>query len=162
MNKSYIFIGISFVLLAIVQFLVVPFIQIYSVYPKIILLPVVYFSLSQGQFRGTIAGFIFGLIYDLLSGDIWGINAVSLTVAGFFAGYFFDESVTDPFYYFRKFLIILFFTTLIETLINSLSSFEGLDLSFIAFLLIQSILPALYTSFIAVPLAFFRKEMKIS
>lgn len=81
---------ITYLVLIILQFVIpkyVPF-NIWMVYPNFILMFVVYTALNKGIMRGQIAGFIYGLTWDILSTDIFGIRALSFTIAGHLAGSF--------------------------------------------------------------------------
>lgn len=68
--------------------------SIQHVVPDFLLLWIVYLALREGQVASTTAGFLLGLGIDLLSGHdgMLGAAAFSKTVAGFFAGYFYNEN----------------------------------------------------------------------
>ncbi len=81
---------IIYLILIIVQFVIpkyMPF-NIWMVYPNFILMFVVYTALNKGIMKGQISGFIYGLTWDVLSTDIFGIRALSFTIAGYLAGSF--------------------------------------------------------------------------
>ena len=81
---------IIYLILIIVQFVIpkyMPF-NIWTIYPNFILMFVVYTALNKGIMRGQIIGFIYGLTWDILSTDIFGIRALSFTIAGYLAGSF--------------------------------------------------------------------------
>jgi rod shape-determining protein MreD len=81
---------IIYLVLIVVQFVVpkyVPF-NIWMVYPNFILMFIVYTALNKGIMKGQIIGFIYGLTWDILSTDIFGIRALSFTIAGYLAGSF--------------------------------------------------------------------------
>jgi rod shape-determining protein MreD len=54
--------------------------------PNLMLLSVIAWSLQRGSREGMVWGFAGGLALDLLSNTPFGINALLLTLAGFFAG----------------------------------------------------------------------------
>ncbi len=81
---------IIYFILVIVQFVIpkyMPF-DIWALYPNFILMFVVYTALNKGIMKGQISGFIYGLTWDVLSTDIFGIRALSFTIAGYLAGSF--------------------------------------------------------------------------
>ena len=81
---------IIYLILIIVQFVIpkyMPF-NIWTIYPNFILMFVVYTALNKGIMKGQTIGFIYGLTWDILSTDIFGIRALSFTVAGYLAGSF--------------------------------------------------------------------------
>lgn len=87
---NIIFTVIIYLVLIILQFVIpkyMPF-DIWMVYPNFILMFVVYTALNKGVMKGQIAGFVYGLTWDILSTDIFGIKALSFTIAGYLAGSF--------------------------------------------------------------------------
>ncbi len=70
---------------------VVPLIEIGGSFPDLMLIFVVYIALKNGQIAGTIVGFIAGLLIDLMVGFTPGLSALSKTISGFVAGYFYSE-----------------------------------------------------------------------
>jgi rod shape-determining protein MreD len=81
-------------ILLVVQSTMVPFAALEGVTPDLLLILVVIIALRQGQTAGTIAGFAIGLASDLVMGDFLGLGALTKTVAGFVAGYFYNQ--TNP------------------------------------------------------------------
>ncbi|MBO7431305.1 MAG: rod shape-determining protein MreD [Elusimicrobia bacterium] len=81
---------IIYLILIVIQFVIpkyMPF-NIWMVYPNFILMFIVYTALNKGIMKGQIIGFIYGLTWDILSTDIFGIRALSFTIAGYLAGSF--------------------------------------------------------------------------
>lgn len=79
-----------YLILIVVQFVIpkyMPF-NIWMVYPNFILMFIVYTALNKGIMKGQTIGFIYGLTWDILSTDIFGIRALSFTIAGYLAGSF--------------------------------------------------------------------------
>ena len=83
--KTLRFVLISYFML-IFQATLVNSISIASVKPEIILLLVVFFALYNGARAGLICGMILGLIVDVLSGGIIGINSWILGCVGGLCG----------------------------------------------------------------------------
>lgn len=76
--------------LIIVQFVIpkyMPF-NIWMVYPNFILMFIVYVALNKGIMKGQTIGFLYGLTWDVLSTDIFGVRTLSFTIAGYLAGSF--------------------------------------------------------------------------
>ena len=81
---------IIYFVLIIMQFVVpkyMPF-NIWMIYPNFILMFVVYTALNKGIMKGQLAGFFYGLTWDVLSNDIFGVKTLSFTIAGYLAGSF--------------------------------------------------------------------------
>jgi len=96
-----------FIPVVLIQLTVIPFVSIQDVVPDLLLITVVYFSILNGQIFGTITGASYGLIYDLISGNLIGGNMLSKTVAAFIAGYFSAETKRDKYLYTYSFTIVV-------------------------------------------------------
>jgi rod shape-determining protein MreD len=57
-----------------------------SWHPNLMLLAVIAWSLQRGSREGMVWGFTGGLVLDLVSNAPFGVNALLLSLAGFFAG----------------------------------------------------------------------------
>ena len=73
----YLFLGVSLGLMQSFQV-----ISIGSVSPDFLLLLTIVYALSRGSFKGEILGFFLGLILDLMSGALFGLNAFVFTLVG--------------------------------------------------------------------------------
>lgn len=71
---------------AVLQSTLLNHLAIVGVKPDLILLVVVFLGLFKGPTAGAIVGFSAGLIYDLTSSSLLGMNALSLTLVGFLVG----------------------------------------------------------------------------
>ncbi len=81
---------IVYLIFIVLQFVVpkyMPF-NIWVVYPNFILMFIIYTSLNKGIIKGQIIGFIYGLTWDILSTDIFGVRSLSFTIAGYLSGCF--------------------------------------------------------------------------
>ncbi len=67
----------------------------YNITPDLVILAVIYGGLRKGHIGGAILGFIAGLALDILSGGFLGLSALSYSITGFIAGYFFTEDDDD-------------------------------------------------------------------
>lgn len=81
-------------LVILIQTTVVRFLAVVDILPDLPLIWLVYLSIRRGQIPGTVFGFAVGLTLDMLSGPdgMLGLGAPTKTVAGFLAGYFYDEN----------------------------------------------------------------------
>lgn len=123
---------ITGLLLLALQIVIVPLIAIEKIVPDLMIIFVVYVALKKGQISGTLAGFISGLLMDLTINFVLGLSALSKTVAGFVAGYFYSEAKTSANTETLRFLGIVIFVSmvdntvyfLIDILANSLDGAE--------------------------------------
>jgi len=88
----YLITGLIILLLSIA---IVPLMSISQITPDLMLIFVVYVALKNGQIAGSVAGFISGLLLDYTVDFTPGLSALSKTICGFIAGFFYDESKID-------------------------------------------------------------------
>jgi len=161
MNKSYLFSILLFIPVLIIQTTVIPLISIGQVVPDLILILLVYYSITEGQIYGTVLGFIYGFIFDLVTGSLLGSTMIAKTVAGFIAGYFSSENKIDNYLMFFNFGMIVFLTALIEQIIYSF--FSSFDFSTNIFLILfqNAFLPAFYTALLSMIIIIFAPKKRI-
>jgi rod shape-determining protein MreD len=78
--------ALSLIVAWILQVSVVPYLSIFGVVPNLLFLVVVALALVEGPEAGCIAGFVAGLIFDLLGSSVVGPYALVLCVVGYVAG----------------------------------------------------------------------------
>lgn len=83
--KIYLKIGIIVAAL-LIQLTLINLFTIQGLKPDLILLVVIVFSLLQGAEEGTIFGFASGLLQDIFSTGLLGVNALVKTIIGFICG----------------------------------------------------------------------------
>lgn len=142
--------AIAGLILLLVQ-LNLSYIAVESVTPDLLVVLTVYIALREGQFTGLVTGFVLGLFFDLISSDIIGTNALAKMLAGFIAGYFFDEKleIQEAVGGFR-FLGVVALSALVHNIIYYFFYVQPTDLSFVSFFLRNGIAASLYTAVISV------------
>lgn len=105
-----------FVLL-VIQTTFLPFFSVGGFLPDLVLIWLVYTAIRRGQVEATVAGFVVGLAEDLLATQLFGLAALSKTVAGFFAGYFHNENKTDQTLGSYQFVLIVGLGSLVHNFI---------------------------------------------
>jgi len=55
---------------------------------NVFLITVIYFALKKGEVYGAFIGMICGLIHDSFSIEVFGVAGISMTLMGYFSGYF--------------------------------------------------------------------------
>jgi rod shape-determining protein MreD len=92
----------------VLQTTVVPLIGVSGIIPDLLMTALFFLALRNGQMAAVGAGFFLGLAQDLFSApSILGQNALSKTIAGFFAGFFNERMMRVDF----VFQIVLLFVT---------------------------------------------------
>ncbi len=150
MKLKYIVPLFVFIPVALIQLTVIPFIAIQEVVPNLILIAVVYFSISNGQIFGTITGASYGLLFDLISGNLVGSHMLSKTVAGFVAGYFSGETRREKYLYTYSFTLVVLLSALADAMIFSFFSVIDFNTNFILALFNHALLPSIYTSIVSI------------
>ncbi len=82
-------------------------ISIFNIYPDFLLLLSIIFSFSRGSFKGEIFAFLMGMLLDLMSGALFGLNAFIFTLAG---------ACATPFQRLAKlpnFIVFVFYTIIV-------------------------------------------------
>jgi rod shape-determining protein MreD len=145
---------ITFFIVLLVQITVIPLIAITGVIPDLILITLVYYSISRNQFYGTILGASYGILIDLITGSLLGSSMLSKTIAGFTAGYFSTETKKEMNISTYNFSLIVFICALIDSVIFSFFAAFDLQTNIFKLLFEQALLPSLYTAVISVLLIF--------
>ncbi len=158
MAKIAVKILLVFIALSVLQIVVVPFISINSIEPNLLVLFVIYYSLSLKKTHSLLFGFFTGLLFDLLSGGIIGVNAFALTVVAFIANENKHNFGTEIFSY--KFIWLVFFASSVAAfLINFLN---GFTVNILYAIIFYGIFSGLYTMLFAVPLLFLTPEVNLN
>lgn len=155
MKWSLISPSLIFFLVLLIQITVVPLIAISGIIPDLILIVLVYYSITRGQLYGTILGASYGLLIDLITGSLLGSSMLSKTIAGFAAGYFSSETkieINVSTYYFS--LIVLICAVVDDVIFSFFSAFD-LQTNLFTLIFEQALLPALYTSVVSILFIFF-------
>ncbi|MBI3124526.1 MAG: rod shape-determining protein MreD [Ignavibacteriales bacterium] len=135
-----------FIPLLLIQLVVVPLISVFGTVPNVIFIMVIYYLLLGGQIYGMILGFLAGFFFDLFSGGVLGASMLSMTIASFIAGYFYNENRVDTNTTSYFFLVILFIAEFINSLIYSFAGNFNPEVRFTSLLLEGALLPAVYTT----------------
>ena len=114
MNSLHIRYAVFFVVALLLQATLVKFIQIFTWRPDLVLIVLVTYSLREGPNKGMTAGFIVGLLQDLVSTHFIGLSALSKTLTGFVAGSLSGKFTSRA---------VFFLTLLIGGLVNDLTYF---------------------------------------
>ena len=138
--------GLVSLLLIVAQTQLMRFLSLEGITPDILMIWVVYIALTSGQTHGMIWGFATGLMFDLVTGNFIGLSALTKTVCGFVAGYFFNENKTPFTLKSYRFVIIVLVVSLLHNTIYFVIFTQGTDISFIRAVFQFGVATALYTS----------------
>jgi len=157
--QRYIVYGLLAVVLSMVQFALLNFVEVQGITPDLLLILCVWISIREGRFTGTVAGFLIGLTLDIVSFEIVGINAFTKTIAGFVAGSFHKEGKEMMILHGLKFLLIVFISSFIHNLIYFFFYIKLSNLTFLSFFMKYGVAFSFYTTvFAIIPMLVKRKE----
>ncbi|MEJ2535796.1 MAG: rod shape-determining protein MreD [Calditrichia bacterium] len=150
LNKGDLRFILYFAVALLLQLTLVKYIQIYNWRPDLLLIVLVAFALQKGPNIGMTAGFLVGLVQDILSTQYLGLTALSKTVAGFLAG-----SLRGKFAARTEFLLTLFICGLMHDLIYFFINTLGENFSFQSLVVLYTIPNLTYTIIIGVVFSYF-------
>ena len=146
-------------LIIIVQVLISRFLSIAGVSPDFLLIFLMYVTMREGQFAGIISAFVLGLLLDVMSSGILGAHALSLTVACFLAGMFYDRERVEQNIRNWPFLVLTLLGAIVNNGLYYFLMTRGGEMSFEEFAFRYGAVGALYTVFIAIfPLLYWSRK----
>jgi rod shape-determining protein MreD len=148
-KPAYIISILLFFPVLLIQTTVVPLIAIENVIPDLVIIILVYYSISQNQIYGTVLGFIYGFLFDIITGSLLGSTMIAKTIAGFSAGYFSSENKRDQYLISYNFALIVLMASLIDSTINAFFSSVSFNTNIFILFIQYALFPSLYTSTIA-------------
>lgn len=149
--------------LLLLQTTFIPFLSVGGFLPDLFIIWVVYVAIRRGQVEAMIAGFAVGLLQDVVTTQFFGLAALSKTVCGFAAGYFYNENNTEHTLGSYRFVLIVLLCSLIHNIIYYGIFLQGIRDSVLPALLEFSLATSLYTGIISVlPMFTFVRKYRIS
>ncbi|MFZ1729263.1 MAG: rod shape-determining protein MreD [Bacteroidota bacterium] len=136
-------------LLAVLQITIAPLITIGSVMPAFLLIGSVFICLREGRMTAMLVAFPAGLFVDSYLSAVVGISTLSLTVAIFAAGFFYDEEKVQLQISSPRTVLIVFLSALLYHLIYVFSYFQSLDVNLVQLLTQHVFGASLYSTVIS-------------
>ena len=160
--QPYIRSAIIVIGLLLLQNTFLPFIAIGGYLPDIFILYLVYIALRRGQIEASISGFIFGLLQDIITTQFFGLATLSKTIAGFVAGYFFNENTIEQTLGSYRYVLLVALCSVVHNIVYFAIFFQGSSGS-IFFSTFESTLgTSFYTCVISVlPMFFYSRKYNI-
>jgi len=151
--------AVAAMLLSVIHVVFLRFISVSSVTPDLLLILTVWIALYEGQFYGMVAGFACGILFDVVSADVIGTNALSKTIAGFVAGYFYREGTAAQTIGSYRFLLIIGVAAFVHNLLYFFFYIQPMQVSFGTFFLKYGVATTLYTTVAGVfPMLFLNRK----
>jgi rod shape-determining protein MreD len=149
--------------LLLLQTTFIPYLSIGGFLPDIFLIWVVYVAIRRGQMEATITGFAVGLLQDAVSMQFFGLSALTKTIAGFVAGYFFNENSTEQTLGSYRFLTILLLSSFVHNIIYYGVFLQGIQDSVFTTMIEFSVFTGLYTVLVGMfPMFTFVRKYRLS
>jgi rod shape-determining protein MreD len=149
--------------LLILQTTFVPFLSIGGFVPDLFIVWVVYVAIRRGQLEASIAGFAVGLLQDAVSTQFFGLGALSKTISGFIAGYFFNETNTEQTLGSYRFLLIVLLCSIVHNLVYYGIFLQGIQDSVLLRVVEFSLATTVYTGVVSIlPLFSFVRRYRTS
>lgn len=150
----------GFITLAVAENTILKFISIeitpnLSVQPDLILLLLFFFGLRYSQIHSTLTGFSAGLMFDLISGSIFGLSALTKTVAGFMMGFLPREHKVQKI---SHFILMLFTIVFAHDLIFNAVYVINTEINYWRLILLHALPSSLYTVFIGGIIFYWKKH----
>ncbi|MCS6999924.1 MAG: rod shape-determining protein MreD [Bacteroidota bacterium] len=118
--------------------------------PDLLLLVIVALALHRGQLPALVFGFVMGLLFDIVSTDVIGSNALVKMLAGYVAGFFGNPdqattaSIGSP-----RYVVTTLVAALVHNAVYYLLYTRPAEISFTEFYLKNGVAAALYTAALA-------------
>lgn len=140
--------GALTLLVLVIQTTLVRYMAVGGLTPDLVLIWVVMIAIRRGQIPATVAGFCTGLVLDLLSGNdgMLGLAALSKTIAGFLAGYFYSENKVLQTLSSYRFIVTLLLIATVHNLVYFIIFLQGSEVSWWGAVVFYGIPSALYTA----------------
>jgi rod shape-determining protein MreD len=149
--------------LLLLQTTFIPFISLGGYLPDLLLLYLIYFALQRGQIEATISGFIIGILQDIVTIKFFGLAALAKTIAGFVAGYFFNENTTEQTLGSYRLVLLVGICSIVHDLVYFTIFFQGNEGSVFLPTLELTLGMTIYTCVISVlPMFFFSRKFNVS
>lgn len=146
----YIYYAIIALILSVLQVLFLDLISVGGITPDLLLILCVWITLTEGRLAGLFAGFAVGLIFDIISMDVIGTNALAKTIAVFAAGLFYREGTMEHKIGRFRFLGIVFLSSVIHNLVYFFFYLRPSELDYMSFFMKYGIAMSSYTTVFAI------------
>ncbi len=135
--------------LIFVQTTLVRYLEVAKITPDLLAIWVTYLALKEGQLVGTTWGFLVGVGVDLVSGNFFGLSALTKTIGGFSAGYFHDERKFKYVFGSYRFLLVVFLSSLAQHVIYFVLFSRGTDIPILNAIVEFGVSTTLYTTLLS-------------
>ena len=140
---KYLFISL---LLVLVQTTLLRLVSLEGITPDVLTIWIVYIAIREGQLEATLWGFGMGLMFDFISGNFIGLAALTKTLCGFIAGYFYGENKTQMILGSYRFPLIVFIVSLLHNTVYFILFTRGTEIGLLRAVAEFGLATTLYTA----------------
>lgn len=149
--------------LLLLQTTFLPFLSVGGFLPDIFLIWIVYVAITRGQLEATITGFVAGLMQDAVTIQFFGLMALTKTIAGFIAGYFYNDNITTQTLGSYRFVLIVLLASIVHNIFFYGIFLQGIQDSVILTMVEFSIASSIYTGILGLlPMFTFVRKYRFS
>lgn len=161
--QHYIQSALIIVGLLLLQTTFIPLIALGSYVPDLFILWLLYIALRRGQIEATVTGFAAGLLQDIVTTRFFGLMALSKTITGFVAGYFFNENTVEQTLGSYRYVLLVLLCSFLHNLLYFTFFFQGSEEPIFFTTIELSIGMTLFTGIISVlPMFIFSRKYHTS
>lgn len=147
--------------LLLVHYIIVPYLALAHVVPDVLLIYVAALAVFEGRLTATIAGFLIGLLLDLTGGEsaVLGLSALTKSVSGFLAGFYFGEGRTLQTLGSYRFVVLVTLVSFVHDIMYFVVYLQGTDIAVGDALFLYAVPGTLYTALVSLlPMFFFSRK----
>ena len=134
------------IMLIVLQTQVMRLISLEGITPDLLTIWIVYLAVNLGQANGMLWGFGIGLALDLVTGNFIGLSALTKTIAGFTAGFFYNENKIVMTLSSYRFVLSVLIVSLIHNTVYFILFTQGTEIGLLRAFFQFGIATTLYTS----------------
>ena len=157
---KYIYYSIIALIFIIIHLTLLNLISFYELAPDLLLILCVWIAINEGQFKAMFIGFAIGFIFDLVSFDVVGTNALSKTIVCFIAGFYYKEGKEMQIIGSYKFLMIILLSSIVNNILYTIFYIKPSDIGFFSFFFRYGFLSAIYTTCISLAIVAWKMPRK--
>ena len=147
-------------LLIVLQSQVMKLLSLEGLTPDILAIWIIYIALRHGQMKGMVWGFAVGLLFDFVTGNFIGLSALTKTVCGFVAGYFYSENKTIMTLTSYRFILVVLTVSLIQNIVYFVIFTQGTEIGLIRAIFEFGLATTLYTAIVSLlPMFIFSRKL---
>lgn len=143
--RKYLLYGLLMAGLVILQVTLIPLMPILHAHPSLPLIGIAFISMREGATPAMLFGFASGIMIDAYTGEVVGISALALTIAGFAMGFFHDPEKTALLIRSSKAVGIVLFGATLYCIVYVFAYFRSLDFDLLSILFRHVVIASLYT-----------------